>query len=106
MAQANTDNSTSMPVDQTRRSFLAQAAGVAAGSAALALATIPPTQAAAAQRARIPTANVPVPQITMMMNLGYIIKANELSALGSSIFAKYNVNAPSAAPGPMPEAKP
>ena len=48
MAQANTNNSTSMPVDQTRRRFLSQAAGVAAGGTALALATIPPASAAAA----------------------------------------------------------
>jgi hypothetical protein len=42
----------------------------------------------------IPTANVPVPQITMMMNLGYIIKANELADLGSAIFTKYNIKPP------------
>jgi hypothetical protein len=42
----------------------------------------------------IPTANVPVPQMTMMMNLGYIIKANELAALGSAIFAKFGIKPP------------
>jgi hypothetical protein len=59
----------------------------------------------------IPTANVPVPQITMMMNLGYIIKANELAALGSAIFTKYNIKIPSASdvpsiPPTTPETKP
>jgi hypothetical protein len=39
---------TNTPVDPTRRRFLSQAAGVAAGSAALALATIPPVSAATA----------------------------------------------------------
>ena len=48
MAQANINNSTSMPVDQTRRRFLSRAAGVAAGGAALALATIPPAPAVGA----------------------------------------------------------
>jgi hypothetical protein len=47
MAQANSDNSTPMPAVSTRRRFLSQAAGVAAGGAALALA-IPPASAAAA----------------------------------------------------------
>jgi hypothetical protein len=37
------------PIDPTRRRFLSQAAGVAAGGAVLALATIPPALAAAAQ---------------------------------------------------------
>src|SRR5882724_9918376 len=45
MAQANTDNSTSVPVDQTRRRFLSQAASVAAGGAALAMATAHPAPA-------------------------------------------------------------
>jgi hypothetical protein len=36
------------PVDPTRRHFLSQAAGVAAGGTVLALATIPPASAAAA----------------------------------------------------------
>jgi len=37
-----------MPVDETRRRFLSQAAGLAAGGTALALATIPPASAATA----------------------------------------------------------
>jgi hypothetical protein len=37
-----------MPVDPTRRRFLSNAAGVAAGGTVLALATIPPASAAAA----------------------------------------------------------
>jgi hypothetical protein len=41
MAQANPDNSTPMAVDSTRRRFLSQAAGVAAGGTALALASLP-----------------------------------------------------------------
>jgi hypothetical protein len=48
MAQVNSENSTAMPVDQTRRRFLSQAASVAAGGAVLALATIPTASAAAA----------------------------------------------------------
>jgi hypothetical protein len=48
MAQANTDNSTSMPIDHTRRRFLSQAVGMAASGTALALATIPPASASAA----------------------------------------------------------
>jgi hypothetical protein len=40
----------------------------------------------------IPTANVPVPVVNMMMNLGYIIKAKEVSALGAAIFAKHRLN--------------
>lgn len=42
----------------------------------------------------IPTVSVAVPQVNMMMNLGYIIKAGELAALGSAIFTKYNVKPP------------
>jgi hypothetical protein len=45
MAQADSKNSTVAPVAPTRRRFLSQAAGVAAGGAALALATIPPAPA-------------------------------------------------------------
>src|ERR1700686_2024952 len=48
MAQVDSKNTTAAPVDQTRRRFLSTAAGVAAGSAVLALATIPPAQPAAA----------------------------------------------------------
>src|SRR6202171_2856127 len=48
MAQAKTDNSTTMPAVSTRRRFLSQAAAVAAGGSILALATIPPASAAAA----------------------------------------------------------
>jgi hypothetical protein len=46
----------------------------------------------------IPTVNVPVPVVNMMMNLGYIIKAKEISALGATIFAKLNLKTPIAAP--------
>src|SRR6266403_2580584 len=48
MAQVNPENSTPMPAEATRRRFLSQAAGIAAGGAVLALATIPPALAAAA----------------------------------------------------------
>lgn len=48
MPQANSDNSTLMPAAQSRRRFLSQAAGVAAGGTVLALATIPPASAAVA----------------------------------------------------------
>jgi hypothetical protein len=42
----------------------------------------------------IPTVNVAVPQMNMMMNLGYIIKARELAELGSAIFKRHNLKAP------------
>jgi len=48
MAQVNPENSTSMPVNPTRRRFLSQAAGVAAGGTVLALATVSATEGAAA----------------------------------------------------------
>jgi hypothetical protein len=52
MAQAESNHTTiphgAPPVDPTRRRFLSQAAGVAAGSAVLAVATIPPASAATA----------------------------------------------------------
>jgi hypothetical protein len=54
----------------------------------------------------IPTMNVAVPQVNMMMNLGYIIKAREVLQLGKAVFAKYNLKAPSENPAPTPEAKP
>jgi len=57
MAQVNSENSTSMPVDQTRRRFLSQAAGVAAGSAALAMATIPPALATVASASPLDPTN-------------------------------------------------
>ncbi|MDO9411171.1 MAG: trypsin-like peptidase domain-containing protein [Pseudolabrys sp.] len=37
----------------------------------------------------IPTASVPTAQISMMMNLGYIVKAKELAALGDAIVKKF-----------------
>jgi hypothetical protein len=58
MAQANPDNSTTMPVVSTRRRFLSQAAGVAAGGSILALATIPPASAAAAPMAALAASEV------------------------------------------------
>jgi hypothetical protein len=48
MAQADSNISTPAFVDPTRRRFLSQAAGVAAGGTVLALATIPPAPAMAA----------------------------------------------------------
>jgi hypothetical protein len=36
----------------------------------------------------IPTAALPIPQISMMMNLGYIIKSKELAALGDAVLKK------------------
>jgi hypothetical protein len=47
MAQANPNNSTTALVVPSRRRFLSQAAGLAAGGTALALATVTPTPAAA-----------------------------------------------------------
>lgn len=46
----------------------------------------------------IPTGNVPVPQISMMMNLGYIVKAKEVLELGKVLFTKYNVVPKSSSP--------
>ena len=48
MAQVDSENNTVMPVVQSRRRFLSQSAGMAAGGAVLALATIPPAPASAA----------------------------------------------------------
>ena len=48
MPKANSDNSTTMPAEATRRRFLTQAAGVAAGASVLALAITPPAWAVAA----------------------------------------------------------
>jgi hypothetical protein len=50
LAQANSNNSTTESAISTRRRFLSQAAGVAAGGTVLALATIPPVARAAAPR--------------------------------------------------------
>ena len=47
MAQVDSENSIAMPAAPTRRHFLSTAVGVAAGGAALALATIPPASAGA-----------------------------------------------------------
>src|SRR5258708_19145878 len=48
MAQVNSENSTAMPAVSTRRHFLSQAAGVAAGGTILALAAFPPVPTTAA----------------------------------------------------------
>jgi hypothetical protein len=48
MAQVDSENTTAMPVVSTRRRFLSQAAGVAAGGTALALVAIPPAPAVGA----------------------------------------------------------
>jgi len=48
----------------------------------------------------VPTVNVPVPAINMMMNLGYIIEAKEVSALGAAVFAKHQLKAPTPNPSP------
>lgn len=51
MTQADRVHSTppiNAPIDTTRRRFLSQAAGIAAGGTVLALATIPPARAASA----------------------------------------------------------
>ena len=46
----------------------------------------------------IPTVNVPVPVVNMMMNLGYIIKAKQVIELGAAIFAKHGLKGPAIAP--------
>jgi hypothetical protein len=48
MARVDSENTTPIPVDPMRRRFLTRAAGVAAGSAALTIAAIPPALATAA----------------------------------------------------------
>jgi hypothetical protein len=58
MAQANTENSTTMPAVSTRRRFLSQAAGVAAGGTVLALATVSATAEAAAPVAAVASSDV------------------------------------------------
>src|ERR1019366_6177650 len=50
MAQADSKNSTTAPVDQTRRGFLSNAASIAAGGTVLAMATTHPAPAIASQR--------------------------------------------------------
>ena len=42
----------------------------------------------------IPTGNEPIPQIDLMMNLGYIVKARELAALCDAVMVKYQIAAP------------
>lgn len=39
----------------------------------------------------IPTVDTPVPQMNLMMNLGYIIKAREIATLGEAIFSRFGV---------------
>jgi Trypsin-like peptidase domain len=39
----------------------------------------------------IPTSDVPVPQLSLMMNLGYIIKAKEIAALGEALFQRHGL---------------
>ena len=51
MAQVDSENNTVMPVVQSRRRFLSQSAGMAAGGAILALVPIPPAAAASAPAA-------------------------------------------------------
>jgi hypothetical protein len=50
----------------------------------------------------IPTVNVAVPAVNMMMNLGYIIKAREIVELGSALFTKYNIKAATPSPSAGP----
>jgi hypothetical protein len=57
MAQVDSENNTVMPVVQSRRRFLSQSAGMAAGGAVLALATIPPAPAIAAPASALDPAN-------------------------------------------------
>ena len=58
MPQANFDNSTTMPAVSTRRRFLSQAAGAAAGGTALALAAVSATADAAAPMAALASSGV------------------------------------------------
>lgn len=47
----------------------------------------------------IPTMNVAVPQVNMMMNLGYIIKAKEVLELGKEIFTRHGLLTPTSSTG-------
>ena len=58
MAQADSNNSTPMAADPTRRRFLSQAAGAATGGTVLALATVSATADAAAPMAALAPSNV------------------------------------------------
>jgi hypothetical protein len=42
----------------------------------------------------IPTTNVPMAQLNLMMNLGYIIKSRELHSLEDLVLTKYNLKRP------------
>jgi hypothetical protein len=57
MAQADSNSSTITSVDPTRRRFLSQTAGAAAGGTVLALATIPHARATAAPAVPLDPAN-------------------------------------------------
>jgi hypothetical protein len=58
MAQVDSENTTAMPAVSTRRRFLSQAAGVAAGGTALVLATVSATADAAAPMAALAPSEV------------------------------------------------
>jgi hypothetical protein len=58
MAQADSKNSIAAPAVSTRRRFLSQAAGVAAGGTVLALATVSATANAAAPMAALASPDV------------------------------------------------
>ncbi len=74
MAQATSDNSITAPIVSTRRRFLSQAAGVAAGGTVLALATIPPAPAADAPASALDPVFA---LISAHRNGGAIVKAIE-----------------------------
>jgi hypothetical protein len=40
----------------------------------------------------IPTAAVPVAEVSLMMNLGYIVKSRELEPLGKAVLKKFGLN--------------
>ena len=95
MAQADSKNSTVAPVVPTRRHFLSQAAGVAAGGTVLALATIPPAAAITA-----PAAAVALPQEDpAIIALGERIEPL-LAAYRSSAADRLKARANAAAPCP------
>jgi hypothetical protein len=103
MAQVNSENSTAMPVISTRRRFLSQAAGVAAGGAVLALAAELPAPAVAApatdDRCHLPPradllprrfssmaidASVSAPVARMVWTTGIRVDANSSAARASA----------------------
>jgi hypothetical protein len=92
MSKADSHNTTAAPVDQTRRRFLSQAAGVAASGSILALATLQPVAAMTTPA----VAAAPVPEDPAIIALGERIEpllAAYRSAAADRIKARANAEA-------------